>query len=87
MCRRTLACRKCFIFKKLGSQICGIKLIVVTLRHKIYLVYTDMKTTATIKIAQPSKEFVAFMEKAQQIKKLRMQDMRERFLQGKLQGN
>lgn len=46
-----------------------------------------MKTTATIKIDQPSKEFVAFMEKAQQIKKLRMQDMRERFLQGKLQGN
>lgn len=57
------------------------------MRHKIYLVYTDMKTTATIKIDQPSKEFVAFMEKAQQIKKLRMQDMRERFLQGKLQGN
>lgn len=43
-----------------------------------------MKTTNTIKIPNPSKELVAFIEKAQQQKKARMEMMRERFLKTQL---
>ncbi len=39
-----------------------------------------METTNTIRIPNPSKELVAFIEKAQQQKKERMKDLRERFL-------
>lgn len=39
-----------------------------------------METTNTIRIPNPSKELVAFMEKVQQQKKERMQQMRERFI-------
>lgn len=39
-----------------------------------------MKTTKTIRISKPSKELVAFIEKAQQREKERMKEMRERFL-------
>ena len=39
-----------------------------------------METTQTIRIPNPSKELVAFIEKAQQQKKERLNTMRERFL-------
>ena len=43
-----------------------------------------METTKTIRIPNPSKELVAFIEKAQQQKKERLKLMRERFLQSQL---
>lgn len=39
-----------------------------------------METTDVIRIPNPSKELVAFMERAQQRKKERMQEIREKFL-------
>ncbi|MDE6498694.1 MAG: hypothetical protein K2L21_08545 [Muribaculaceae bacterium] len=39
-----------------------------------------METTDTIRIPNPSKELVAFIEKAQQMKKERLKMMRERFI-------
>lgn len=39
-----------------------------------------METTNTIRIPNPSKELVAFIEKVQQQKKERLEMMRERFL-------
>ena len=39
-----------------------------------------MKTTKTIRIPNPPKELVAFIEKAQQQKKERMKKMRDNFL-------
>ena len=39
-----------------------------------------MKTTNTIRILNPSKELVAFIEKAQMKKKERIDNMRESFL-------
>ncbi len=38
-----------------------------------------METTNTIRIPNPSKELVAFIEEAQQRKKKRLESMRERF--------
>lgn len=46
-----------------------------------------METTTPIRIPKPSKELVAFIEKAQLRKKERMQKMRERFLQTQLSKN
>ncbi len=40
-----------------------------------------METARTIKILNPSKELVAFIEKAQKQKKERMEIMREHFFQ------
>lgn len=43
-----------------------------------------METTNTLRIPNPSKDLVAFIEKAQQQKKDRMEKMREKFLQTKM---
>lgn len=43
-----------------------------------------METTNTIRIPNPSKDLVAFIENAQQQKKDRMEKMREKFLQTNL---
>lgn len=40
----------------------------------------DMETTNTIRILNPSKDLVAFIEKAQMRKKERIENMREAFL-------
>ena len=45
-----------------------------------------METTNTIRIPHPSKELVAFIEKAQHQKKERMKMMRENFLQTQQSG-
>lgn len=43
-----------------------------------------METTNTIRITHPTKELVAFIEKAQSLKDDRLRKMREKFLQNQL---
>lgn len=47
----------------------------------------SMKTTNTIRIPNPSKELVAFMEKAQQRKREHLHLMKKRFLKTQLSEN
>lgn len=65
-------------------KICKSEIMDIYLRYKSNLKTNDMETTNPIRIPNPSKELVAFIEKAQQRKKERMQKMRERFLQTQL---
>lgn len=44
----------------------------------------NMETTNIIQIKNPSMELVAFIEKAQRIKREHMQQMRENFLQAQM---